>query len=90
MSLASMIGELQANVANTDAAYAMTLINEAWGDVRRLGGWSWQLKQTGFTVPGALSTGTVTLQFGVAQVIGDSNASAAWLPPGLDRNTDHS
>jgi hypothetical protein len=78
-----MIGELQANVANTDAAYAATLINEAWGDVRRLGGWSWQLKQTGFTVPGALSTGTVTLQFGVAQVIGDSNASAAWLTPGI-------
>lgn len=83
MALANMIGELQGNVAGVDAAYAKTLINEAWGDVRRLGGWSWQLKQTGFTVPGALSTGTVTLQFGSASVIGDSNAAAAWLTPGI-------
>lgn len=77
--LSDMIGELQGSVAGVDAAYAKTLINEAWGDVRRLGGWSWQLVQTGFTVPGALSTGTVTLTFGSPTVIGDANASAAWL-----------
>lgn len=81
--LADMVNELQGNVTRVDAAYAKTLINEAWGDVRRLGGWSWQLKQTGFTVPGALSTGTVTLQFGSATVIGDANASAAWATPGI-------
>lgn len=81
--LAEMVGELQGNVTTIDAAYARTLINEAWGDVRRLGGWSWQLKQTGFTVPGALSTGTVTLQFGSDQVIGDADAAAAWLTPGI-------
>lgn len=77
--LSDMIGELQGNVAGVDASYAKTLINEAWGDVRRLGGWSWQLQQTGFTVPGMLSTGTVTLQFGQSTVTGDVNASAAWL-----------
>src|SRR6185437_7958076 len=83
MSLADMIAELAGNVAGVDYAYAKTLINEAWGDVRRLGGWSFQLKQTGFTVPGALATGTVTLQFGLATVIGDANASAAWATPGI-------
>lgn len=77
--LADMIGELQGSVNDVDAAHAKTLINEAWGDVRRLGGWSFQLKETGFTVPGALSTGTVTLEFGNDEVIGDANASAAWL-----------
>lgn len=81
--LADMVNELQGNVTGVDAAYAKTLINEAYGDVRRLGGWSWQLQQTGFTVPGALSTGTVTLQFGSNQVVGDANAAAAWLAPGI-------
>lgn len=81
--LADMVNELQGNVTGVDAAYAKTLINEAYGDVRRLGGWSWQLQQTGFTVPGALSTGTVTLQFGSPAVVGDSNAAAAWLTPGI-------
>lgn len=78
-----MIAELSGNVAGVDYAYAKTLINEAYGDVRRLGGWSFQLFETGFTVPGALSTGTVTLQFGSASVIGDANAAAAWLTPGI-------
>jgi hypothetical protein len=76
--LADMVGELQGSVANQDAALAKTLINEAYEDVRRLGGWSWQLAQTGFTVPGLLGTGLVTLQFGLPTVIGDANASAAW------------
>jgi hypothetical protein len=73
-----MYNELSGNVAGVDQAYARTLINEAFGDVRRMGGWSWQFGQTGFTVPGMLSTGTVTLQFGLAAVTGDANASAAW------------
>ena len=48
-----------------------------------MGGWSWQLFETGFTVPGALSTGTVTLQFGSYQVIGDANAVTAWTTLGI-------
>ena len=76
---ADMYNELQGNVTGVDAAYAQTLVQEAWQDVRRLGGWSFQFGQTGFTVPGALSTGTVTLEFGNDEVIGDANASAAWL-----------
>ena len=77
--LSDMIFELMGTVPNVDASFAKTLINEAWADVRRLGGWSWQLAETGFTVPGALSTGTCTLQFGIPTVIGDANATAAWL-----------
>lgn len=78
MALANMLNEIQGTVPGIDAAYAKTLINEAWEDVRRLGGWSFQLAQTGFTIPGTISTGTVTLQFGSATVIGDANASAEW------------
>ncbi|MGP8225630.1 MAG: hypothetical protein ACLQGT_05690, partial [Terracidiphilus sp.] len=76
---ADMYNELQGNVSGVDQAYARTLIKEAWEYVRRLGGWSFQFGETGFTVPGALSNGTVTLQFGSDQVIGDALASAAWL-----------
>ena len=79
MALIDMIGELQGSVSGIDAAQARTLVQEAWADVRRLGGWSWQFGETGFTVPGALSNGTVTLQFGQATVTGDAIASAAWL-----------
>ena len=77
--LADMIGELAGNSPGMDYAYAKTLINEAWADVRRLGGFSFQFDQTGFTVPGMLGTGTVTLTFGSPSVIGDAIASAAWL-----------
>lgn len=83
MALQNMIFELTGNAPGIDAAYAKTLIQEAWADVRRLGGWSFQLQETGFAVPGALSTGTVTLQFGSASVVGDANAAAAWLTPGI-------
>lgn len=78
MALADMIGEISGSLARVDDAFAKTLLNESWQDVRRLGGWSWQLGETGFTVPGALETGTVTLQFGIATVTGDANATAAW------------
>src|ERR1035441_10090596 len=76
---ADMYNELQGNVSGVDQAYARTLIQEAWEDVRRLGGWSFQFGETGFTVPGMLGTGTVTLTFGSPSVVGDANASAAWL-----------
>lgn len=83
MAFQDMIFELTGNAPGIDAAYAKTLIQEAWQDVRRMGGWSFQFAETGFTVPGALSTGTVTLTFGSDQVVGDANAAAAWLTPGL-------
>src|SRR5271157_1731847 len=79
MALADMISELAGNAPGVDYAYAKTLVNEAYADVRRLGGWSFQLSETGFTVPGLLGNGTVTLTFGSASVIGDATASAAWL-----------
>ena len=81
--LADMLSELQGTVPNIDGAYAKTLIQEAWQDVRRLGGWSFQFGQTGFTVPGLLGTGTVTLTFGSPLVVGDAAAATAWLTPGI-------
>jgi hypothetical protein len=81
--LQNMIFELTGNAPGIDAAYAKTLLNEAWADVRRLGGWSFQLAETGFTVPGAFGQGTVTLQFGSASVVGDTNAATAWNTPGI-------
>jgi len=78
MALADMISELSGNASGADYAYNKTLVNRAWGDVRRLGGWSFQFIEGGFTVPGMLSTGTVTLTFGSAVVIGDASATAAW------------
>jgi hypothetical protein len=82
MALGNMLGDIQGSVPNMDAAQARTIINEAWADVRRLSGWSFQFIETGFTVPGMLSTGTVTLQFGSPTVTGDSNAQSAWQTVG--------
>lgn len=78
MALADMVFELQGSVPGIDAAFSKTLIQEAWGDVRRLGGWNFQFGETGFTVPGMLATGTVTLQFGSATVTPDATALTAW------------
>lgn len=83
MALGDIIGDIQGSVPNMDAAQARTLLNEAWADVRRLGGWSFQFLETGFTVPGSLSTGTVTLQFGSPEVTGDAAAVAAWNTVGI-------
>ena len=83
MPLGKMIYELQGSVPNQDAAFARTLINEAWADVRRLGGWSFQFSQTGFTVPGLLGTGLVTLEFGSPLVIGNAAAVTAWTTQGI-------
>ena len=83
MALGDMIGDVQGSVPNQDAAQARTVINEAWADVRRLGGWSFQFLETGFTVPGMLSTGTVTLTFGSPSVVGNPAAVAAWNTVGI-------
>src|SRR5271167_2233040 len=83
MALENMIYELQGSVPGMDAAYAGTLINEAWQDVRRIGGWSFQFSESGFTVPGLMGTGTVTLQFGSPSVTGDANATTAWNTTGI-------
>jgi hypothetical protein len=78
-----MIGDLQGAVPNMDAAQSRTLVNEAWQDVRRLSGWSFQFLETGFTVPGMLSAGTVTLTFGLPTVMGDAAAQTAWSTVGI-------
>lgn len=79
MAFSDMIFELMGSVPGIDAAFARTLVQEAWADVRRLGGWSFQLQETGITIPGSLATGTCTLQFGSATVLGNAAATQAWL-----------
>lgn len=78
MPFAQMYQEITGSVPNVDVSYAATLVNEAWEDVRRLGGWSFQFQQDGFSVPGIVNQGTVTLTFNSATVVGDTNAAAAW------------
>ncbi len=78
MSLSTMIGEMRGTVPNYSASLARTHLRNAWSDVRNLAGWSFQLGNTGYTVPGLLNAGSVTTTLGDPTIIGDATASAAW------------
>ncbi len=79
MSLSTMIGEMRGTVPNYSAALARTHLRNAWSDVRNESGWSFQVGNTGYTVPGLLNAGSVTTTLGSEFVTGDAAASAAWL-----------
>lgn len=74
-----MIAELRGTVPNYSAALARTHARNAWTDIRNLKGWSFQLGNTGFSVPGLVNAGSVTVNLGDTTVLGDATASAAWL-----------
>lgn len=78
MSLATMIAEMRGAVPNYSAMLARTHIREAWTDIRKMRGWSFQLGNSGFSAPSAVGNGTVTVTLGSATVTGDATASAAW------------
>jgi len=78
MSLASMIAEQRGVVPNYSAALARTHLFNAWTDVRNLRGWSFQVGNTGYSIPGLVNAGSVTVTLGSPFVIGDAAASAAW------------
>lgn len=78
MSLGTMIAELRGCVPNYSASLARTHLKNSWTDIRNLKGWSFQIGSTGYTVPGLLNTGSVTVTLGSATVTGDAAASAAW------------
>lgn len=78
MALADMIWELTGCVPNFDAALARIKLQDAWRDIRRLRGWSFQLSQGGFSTPPGISGGTVTLTFGSPTVIADATATPLW------------
>lgn len=78
MSLSSMISEMRGVVSGYSAALARTHLKNAWTDIRNLKGWSFQVGNTGYTVPGLVNAGSVTVTLGSNQVIGDAAATAAW------------
>lgn len=74
-----MIAEQRGTVPNYSAALARTHLRNAWTDIRQLKGWSFQLGNSGLSVPGLVNAGSVTVTLGSDQVLGDAVASAAWL-----------
>ena len=73
-----MIAEQRGVVSNYSAALARTHLNNAWTDIRNLKGWSFQLGNTGYSIPGLLNAGSITTVLGSSTVVGDAAASAAW------------
>lgn len=79
MSLSTMVGEMRGCVPNYSAGLARIHLRNAWTDIRNLKGWSFQLGNTGYTVPGLINAGSVTVALGDLTVVGDATASAAWI-----------
>jgi len=79
MSLSSMIGEMRGCVPNYSGSLARIHLRNSWTDIRNLKGWSWQIGNTGYTVPGLVNAGSVTVNLGDTVVVGDAAATAAWL-----------
>ena len=73
-----MISELRGCVPNYSASLARTHLQNAWTDIRNLKGWSWQIGNTGYTVPALVNAGFVTTTLGSPTVTGDATASAVW------------
>jgi hypothetical protein len=74
-----MIGEMRGAVPGYSALLARTHIRNAWTDVRKMKGWSFQLCNGGFATPGLVNAGSATVTLGSPTVTGDAAASAAWL-----------
>ena len=79
MSLGTMIAEMRGAVPGYSALLARTHLRNAWDDVRNMKGWSFQLGNGGFGTPPLVTAGSVTVAFGATTVLGDAQASAAWL-----------
>jgi hypothetical protein len=82
MSLSTMTAEMRGCVPNYSAGLARIHLRNAWTDIKNLKGWSFQLGNTGYTVPGLINAGKVTTTLGSDQVTGDATASAAWIAGG--------
>jgi len=73
-----MIAEMRGTVPNYSGLLARKHLREAWTDVRKLRGWSFQLCNGGFATPGLVNQGSATTTLGSPTVTGDATASAAW------------
>ena len=80
MSLATMMTELRGAVPKIPISYCKTLVNRAYGDLRRQNLWSFQLFQGQWIAPPQLTgptNGTCTVTQGSATVTFDATAKAA-------------
>jgi hypothetical protein len=76
--LADMVFELTGAVPGFDAAFARTKIREAWHEIRKLRGWSFQNAQGGFSSTPSIAGGTVSLTYGGTTVTADGTAAVLW------------
>src|SRR5206468_4117536 len=85
MSFASMAFELCGEVSGLPMPLARSKIQEALGTIYDESLWSFQLAESGWLTGGLLfgigtqSAGTITVTAYSNQVVGDANASAAWV-----------
>lgn len=79
MSLATMIAEMRGAVPGYSALLARTHLQEVWKDIRNMKGWSFQLGNSSFAIPGKVSVGGVTASLGISTVIANAAATTAWL-----------
>jgi hypothetical protein len=77
MSFISMVTELRGSVPKLPIAFAPTLINRAWGTIRRANLWSFNLFESSWITPPLINTGTVTATQGLATIIFDAAAITA-------------
>jgi hypothetical protein len=78
MSFGSMSYEVSGSVPGLDLDLASTKVREAWHTIRKLRGWSFQLGSGGFSTPGQVNLGTVSVVFGSPTVTADATASTEW------------
>ncbi len=84
MAFANMKFELVGEIAGLSMPLAETKLNEALGAIYDDLIWSFQFKENGWLTPGlqfrtgTQSVGTITVEAGSTEVIGDTAASAAW------------
>lgn len=74
--------ELLGYVPKLSPLLARKLVNRAWAEIREKFLWSFNVAEGFITTPAAVSTGTVTVVQGLATVVGDATADAAWAAIG--------
>jgi hypothetical protein len=72
-----MIAELRGQVPKVPLPFCATLINRAWGEIRKNHLWSFNLYESSWISPPVLTTGTVTVVQGSDTVQFDATATAA-------------
>lgn len=71
------MSELRGSVPKLPFAFAKTLVNRAWRNIRESNLWSFQLSEYAWITPPPLTTGTATFSTGFDTVTFDSTAQAA-------------